>query len=97
MEKIKLLLVIALLGMVSFVGAQNLSFNVKGGLNLSNVYGDNLSDNKMKPGYHIGVGGEFELSPNIFLQSGLLFTTKGYKYKSEKTSANYLQLPIHAA
>ncbi len=97
MKKLKLSLVIALLGMVSLVGAQNLSFNVKGGLNLSNVYGDNLSDNKMKPGYHIGVGGEYELSPNIFLQSGLFFSTKGYKFKSEKTNANYLQLPLHLA
>ena len=80
MKKIKLSLVIALLGMVSLVGAQNTSFSIKGGLNMSNFYGDELSDKNMKTGFHIGVGADFEFAPNIPIQSGLLLTSKGAKY-----------------
>lgn len=103
MKKIKLSLVIALLGMVSLVGAQNTSFSIKGGLNMSNFYGDELSDKNMKTGFHIGVGADFEFAPNMAIQSGLLFTSKGAKYTTDLVStelnanANFLQLPLHFA
>ena len=103
MKKIKLSLVIALLGMVSLVGAQNASFSIKGGLNMSNFYGDELSDKNMKTGFHIGVGADFEFAPNMAIQSGLLFTSKGAKYTTDLVStelnanANFLQLPLHFA
>lgn len=103
MKKIKLSLVIALLGMVSLVGAQNTSFSIKGGLNMSNFYGDELSDKNMKTGFHIGVGADFEFAPNMAIQSGLLFTSKGAKYTTALVStelnanANFLQLPLHFA
>ena len=109
MKKLKLSLVIALLGMVSLVGAQNLSFNVKGGLNLSNFSGD-IPDTKVNPGFHIGVGTDFEFAPNMSIQSGLFFSNKGAKIDGEidlenyeilaaevTVNANYLQLPIHLA
>ena len=101
MKKIKLSLVIALLGMVSLVGAQNTSFSIKGGLNMSNFYGDELSDKNMKTGFHIGVGADFEFAPNMAIQSGLLFTSKGAKYTYSSAefdvNANYLQIPLHFA
>lgn len=50
MKKTKPSLVVVLLAMVSLVGAQNLSFNVKGGLNLSNLSGD-VEDNKVKQAF----------------------------------------------
>ena len=100
MKKLKLSLVIALLGMVSLVGAQNLSFNVKGGLNMSNVYGD-VEDTKMKTGFHIGVGADYNFAPNMAIQTGLLFSGKGAKADigniDYTASANYLQLPVHYA
>lgn len=109
MNKLKLSLVIALLGVVSLVGAQNLSYNVRGGLNMSNMSGD-LSDTKMKPGFHIGVGVDYEFAPNIALQSGLFFSNKGAKIEGDASideieivsgeatmNANFLQLPIHIA
>lgn len=109
MKKLKLSLVIALLGMVSFVGAQDLSFNVKGGLNLSNLSGD-VEDTKVKPGFHIGVGADYEFAPNLALQTGLFFTNKGAKAEGDVSlgdtdlvngeatmNANFLQLPIHIA
>ena len=109
MKKLKLSLVVALLGMVSLVGAQNLSLNVKGGLNISNFSGD-IPDTKMKPGFHIGIGADFEFAPNMAIQSGLFFSNKGAKIDGEidlgdydilaaeiTVNANYIQLPIHFA
>ena len=103
MKKIKLSLVIALLGMVSLVGAQNTSFSIKGGLNMSNFYGDELSDKSMKTGFHVGVGADFEFTPNMAIQTGLLFSSKGAKYTTDfldselDVTANFIQLPLHFA
>lgn len=103
MKKIKLSLVVALLSMVSFVGAQNSSFSIKGGLNMSNFYGDELSDKSMKAGFHAGIGADFEFAPSMAIQTGLLFSSKGAKYTTDvlnselDVTANFLQLPLHFA
>lgn len=107
MKKLKLSLVIALVGMASLVGAQSASLNVKGGLNMSNFFSSELNDKNMKPGFHAGVGADLEFVPNISLQTGLYYSSKGAKYSADipiaggnieyNTSANYLQLPIHLA
>ncbi len=103
MKKIKLSLVIALLAIVSLVGAQNTSFSIKGGLNMSNFYGDELSDKSMKTGFHAGIGADFEFAPNMAIQTGLLFSSKGAKYTTDilnselDVTANFIQLPLHFA
>ena len=103
MKKLKLSLIIALLGMVSLVGAQTPSLSIKGGLNMSNFYGDELSDKNMKVGFHAGIGADFEFAHNMAIQSGLFFTSKGAKYTTElvntelNANANFLQLPVHFA
>ena len=103
MKKLKLSLVIAFLGMVSIVGAQNTSFSIKGGVNMSNFYGDELNDKNMKVGFHAGIGADFEFTPNMAIQSGLFFTSKGAKYTTDLVStelnanANFIQLPLHFA
>lgn len=107
MKKLKLSLLIAFLGIVSFVGAQTPSLSIKGGLNMSNFYGDELNDKNMKLGFHLGVGADFEFAPNVSLQTGLFFSAKGAKYTynnpigegnaEHNVSANYLQIPVHAA
>ena len=103
MKKIKLSLVIALLGMVSLVGAQNASFSIKGGLNMSNFYGDELSDKSMKAGFNAGIGADFEFAPNMAIQTGLFFSSKGAKYTTNvlnselDVTANFIQLPLHYA
>lgn len=106
MKKLKLSLIIAMLGMVSLVSAQSASVNVKGGLNMSNFYGSNLNDKNVKPGFHAGVGLDLEFVTNISLQTGLYFTSKGAEYTASipiiqdveyNVTANYIQLPIHVA
>ena len=106
MKKLKLSLIVAFVAMASIVGAQSASLSVKGGLNMSNFYGDNLDNKSMKPGFHIGVGADLEFVPNISLQTGLYYSTKGAKYQYDipvvgnveyNVTASYLQLPIHLA
>ncbi len=89
------------------------SFGVKASLNLSNMLvkwdGETESDDfKMKPGFHIGATAEFPLSEMISFETGLLFSTKGYRV-SEKESGQgwseeykkklnllYLDIPLNA-
>ena len=107
MKKIKLSLVIALLGMVSLVSAQSASLNIKGGLNMPNFYGKNLSDKNINPGFHIGVGADLEFITDVSIQTGLYFSSKGAKYTANipvgggqvkyEVTSNYIQLPIHLA
>ena len=106
MKKIKLSLIIAFLGMITLVGAQSASLSIKGGLNMSNFYGDNLNDKSIQPGFHIGVGADLEFLHNVSLQTGLFFSTKGAKYTFNSgitddvefnVNSSYIQLPIHIA
>ncbi len=66
------------------------TFGIKGGLNLSNVFtkieGDKFeSDMKMNPGFHIGPTMELDLSDMFSIQSGLILSTKGFKYNGTVT------------
>ena len=106
MKKLKLSLLIAFLGIISLVSAQTVSLSVKGGLNMSSFYGDNLSEKTAKPGFHLGVAADLEVMPSVSLQSGLFFSTKGAKYKHNEPSAGdieydvnafYVNLPVHVA
>lgn len=108
MNRLKVSLIIALVSMVWLVGAQSTSLSVKGGFNMSNYSGDNLSDKSMKPGFHIGVGGDIEFLPNVSFQTGLFFSTKGAEFQYDlpvefaedaefNITASYLQIPIHVA
>lgn len=106
MNKFKVSLIIAFLGMVTLVGAQTASLSVKGGLNLSNFYSDDYNDKNVKPGFHIGLGADLEFMQNLSFQTGLYYSSKGAKYQyysaitdniEFNVSANYLQLPIHVA
>ena len=108
MKKLKLSLLIAFLGFISVVTAQNVSFSVKGGVNMSSFYGDNLTDKTAKPGFHLGLGADLEVMPSVSLQSGLFFSTKGAKYIHNEPSttdknieysvdAFYVNLPVHVA
>ena len=106
MKKIKLSLLIAFLSIISIVTAQNVSFSVKGGLNMSSFYGDNLTDKTAKPGFHLGLAADLEVMPSVSLQSGLFFSSKGAKYFHNEPSignieydvnAFYINLPVHIA
>lgn len=104
MKKMRLSLMVAMLAIVTAASAQT-SLGVKGGVNMSNFYGDELNDNNVKIGFHIGLAADYEFMYNHAIQTGLFFTTKGAKYDgsfgsvSGEVSVNpmYLQLPVHYA
>ena len=91
------------------------TFGARAGLNLTNISsrydgkkitGDEKS--KFKPGFQIGVVGEYAISDNLVLQPGILLSQQGYRFKfsmdepgykleSKATcNINYLQIPVHA-
>ena len=98
----KLLLVV--LALALFVGANaQVKLGAKAGLNLANFSGD-IEDNSMKIGVQVGAIADFAFGDAISLQTGLMFTQKGYKEDFEilgetftsKVNLNYLEIPINA-
>ena len=93
-----LFLVIFFIGSNAYSQSLPLSVKVKAGVNVSNTnLKDYDTDNKW--GYQIGADVKLDLPfTGLFVQSGLAFTTKGYKYdqpaREITCNANYLQLPI---
>ena len=104
MKKMRLVLVVAMLAIVTGASAQ-LNLGVKGGVNMSNFYGDELDDQNVKIGFHVGLAADYEIAYNSAIQTGLFFTTKGAKYSESIGDASadftvnpmYLQLPVHYA
>ena len=104
MKKMRFMLVVAMLAMVTAVSAQ-MNLGVKGGVNMSNFYGDELDDKNVKIGFHIGLAADYDFAYNSAIQTGLFFTTKGAKYTSSFGDASgeltvnpmYLQIPVHYA
>lgn len=105
MKKLKVtLLTVAL--MVAAVASAQVSLGVKGGLNMSNFYGDKLTDKNMKLGFHVGLAADYEFTPGMAIQSGLFFTTKGAKVVYDfpiigqvdgTVNSLNLQIPVHFA
>lgn len=97
MKKLKLSLVVAMLAIVTAASAQ-LNLGVKGGLNMSNMVGDEINDNNMKLGFHVGLAADYDFAPSMAIQTGLLFTTKGTELNDNNNSnLMYLQVPVHFA
>lgn len=100
MKKIKFTLLATMLAVATVVSAQT-SFGVKAGANMSNFYGKEINDNNLKIGFHVGLTADIELMPSSAIQTGLLFTTKGFKYETNALkyvdNLMYVQLPIHYA
>jgi hypothetical protein len=91
--------VIALMLSVSYSQAQT-RFGVKGGLNLASISlkSEGINpDCKLATGFNLGLISELNLNKNLFLQPGLLFTTKGSKYKGYDVSysTNNIEIPIN--
>jgi len=76
---------------------------IKGGLNVSNLYIDDIHDENARYGFNVGVYGQV-LSSDVFaIQPELLFSTKGTKAfydgiveQTIKYNLNYLDLPVLA-
>jgi len=76
---------------------------IKGGLNVSNLYIDNVHDENARYGFNVGLYGQL-LSSDVFaIQPELLYSTKGSRAfyggvveQTVKYNLNYLDLPVLA-
>jgi Outer membrane protein beta-barrel domain len=103
----KLLFVVVLFMFITTMSANSvfsqMRAGVKGGLNVSNLYIDDINDENARYGFNIGVYGQV-LSSDVFaIQPELLFSTKGSKAtydglidQTVKYNLNYLDLPVLA-
>ena len=88
----------------SFIMAQSTekgktSFAILGGINFQNLNGkasngDKLA-NSMILGYHFGGNVQIPIAPEFYFQPGLMFTTKGAKYATEKYKLSYVEMPLN--
>lgn len=95
MKKITLLLVTVLT--VSFVNAQDkkdMSFGVKGGLNLANV--TNVDGSQTLASFHLGFFGEFMLDDKFALQPEIMFSAQGTSFNDGDLNLDYINIPIMA-
>jgi len=103
----KILFCLVSLFLVSPIFSQEISF--QGGLNISQMsdkmVGDNFFyDSELKPAFHLGPTFSFILKKNLSLETGILYSLKGVRDKSEngfegtyyleKLNLSYLEMPV---
>src|SRR4051812_39636539 len=76
---------------------------IKGGLNVSNLYNDEVDDKNARYGFNAGVYGQVFSTETFAIQPELLYSTRGMKAESSglidqtvKFNLNYLDLPVLA-
>ncbi len=99
------LLLSALVIPISLV-AQDARTGIKGGLNVSNLYIDDVSDENLRPGFHIGVFTQLPVGEFFAIQPEIMYSTKGARatYDADlidlegeySFNLNYVDVPILA-
>lgn len=78
---------------------------IKGGVNLSNLYVDDVEDENMKVGLNLGVFAKFPVTRGFSIQPEILYSSKGSKVKYNNAvlgqgeyrfNLNYVEMPILA-
>jgi hypothetical protein len=104
---LKILTVSIVVSFASCISSESLAqmrAGVKGGLNVSNLYVDEVDDENARFGFNLGFYGQI-LSSDVFaIQPELLFSTKGSKIEyggnffdqTVKYNLSYLDLPVLA-
>ena len=107
MNQIKLSLIASILLLMAgtaSVKAQTALGGVKGGLNLSNLYIEDVEDENVRTGFHVGVFTQLMITENLAIQPELNYSTKGAKAEynifgitgETKFNLSYLDIPILA-
>jgi hypothetical protein len=109
----KLLLMFVFVASTAFATqAQNASFGIRAGANISNLSGDLRDESRFenKVGFHAGIMANFGIVDDFFsIQPELLYSNKGFKHEDSqislplfnrrregKVNYNYLDLPVLA-
>jgi hypothetical protein len=78
--------------------AQGISGGIKGGLNLANLNGDDVSDTDIKTGFHLGGYVNVAFGGALSLQPELLYSTVGAKASEDggdfKWNLSYVSVPV---
>ena len=98
------LLLMSLLSLsISHSASAQARAGIKGGLNVSNLYIDNIHDENARYGFNVGLYGQILSSDFFAIQPELLYSTKGSKAFYEdivnqtvQYNLNYLDLPVLA-
>lgn len=80
----------------------NLSFGVKGGVNFSNLYTEEVDDNNVLTSFHVGVFATFPITDILGIQTEVLYSRKGaeLEYNNAFLSGtaqfrlNYIEVPV---
>jgi len=97
------LLLTLMFGVSQQASAQfNKRAGVKGGLNASNLYVDDVNDENARIGLHVGLYGQLAASEALALQAEILFSTRGSEdhyddgvFNQEvKYNLNYIDVPL---
>ncbi len=78
------------------------AFGIKGGVNLTNFYKDEITDKNGNIGFNAGLYGRFVITEGIAIQPELLYTTRGAEatysgfFQNSRASVNlgYVQVPV---
>jgi hypothetical protein len=80
-------------------------FGIKGGLNLTNMFVDEVSDENMKVGFNAGFFAKLPVTRGFSIQPELLYTSKGAKEEYNniiegegeyRFNLNYIEMPVLA-
>ena len=77
-------------------------FGVKGGVNFSNLYTEDVEDNNVLTGFNLGVFAKLPITQTFAIQPELAYTTKGAELEYNNAfvngtstfKLNYLELPV---
>ena len=83
-------------GFTNAQDSQNMSFGVKGGLNMSNYTGDIEIEVDNKIGFFVGGFVEFKVSDKFAVQPEILYSNLGAKNSDVTLEANYILVPLMA-
>ena len=85
---------------------KGITWGIRAGFNLSNMsFSEEDESADSKAGFNVGIGVDFPLLQSLYLQSGLYYTTKGFKTSEEdggdklevKCTPQYLEIPVMAS
>jgi hypothetical protein len=108
MKKLKSIVALVLLTSFSQVAfsqttdSAKLKFGVKGGVNFSNLYTEDVDDNNVLAGFNLGLFARLPITQTFAIQPELSYTTKGAELEYNNAfvngtstfKLNYLELPV---
>ena len=77
----KKLVLTVLFGMIALVGFSQVRWDAQFGVNFSNM--TKMDDSKALPGFNLGIGMDYSITDMWSFKSGVMFSSKGWKYKED--------------